>query len=126
MRHLDRNQKQYPSNKDYMSTIGDSENTNRVDALHNVAPASRHPIANYERVRDEKLPNMMLNPNHATQTTVEYLSKQESNGENRPSLDHTDGGKRQQSGTNYGTFDARSNFLFSIGHFFWKYCCNGY
>lgn len=114
MNHLSRNQAQYPSNRDFMGVTKDD--TNRKSALHNVEPATRHRTLKYQQVRDEKLPNMLNNPNHDTQTTVEHREKAESDGKGRPSLDHTDGGERQRSGTNYGVFALPSHLGSNIDH----------
>ncbi|KAF8066892.1 hypothetical protein FPV67DRAFT_1214288 [Lyophyllum atratum] len=77
MGHLQRNQKEFPKNRNPMSLSNDSHR-NRNDALHNIPAPSSHPVTGGERVRDEKMPAMLKNPHHSTSTTVEYLDRHES------------------------------------------------
>jgi len=79
MGHLERNQQEFPHNRNPMPY--DPSGANRGTALAGVPPATREPGSNEERVRDEKMPSMLRNPHHATSTTVEYLPKTESNKE---------------------------------------------
>ncbi|KAG6816127.1 hypothetical protein H0H93_008504 [Arthromyces matolae] len=80
MGHLQRNQAQFPHNRNPMS-LSSNPDLNRANALRNVPSAPNNPMSNSERVRDEKMPAMLHNPHHATSTTVEYLDKHESNRE---------------------------------------------
>jgi hypothetical protein len=77
MRHLQRNQAEFPHNRHPNPLTGPSEQ-NRKNALHNIPLPVRHPVTGLPRVRDEKLLNMLHNPHHATSTTVEYLPDKES------------------------------------------------
>jgi hypothetical protein len=77
MGHLQRNQAAFPHNRNPNPLSGHAER-NRDHALHNIPTAGNHPVTGLPRVRDEKLPNMLHNPHHATSTTVEYLPDRES------------------------------------------------
>lgn len=77
MGHLQRNQATHPHNRN-PNPLSDHSERNRDHALHNIPTAGNHPVTGLARVRDEKLPNMLHNPHHATSTTVEYLPDAES------------------------------------------------
>ncbi|KAF8959789.1 hypothetical protein BDZ97DRAFT_1922588 [Flammula alnicola] len=80
MGHLQRNQAEFPHNRNPLPLAAKGDN-NRRKALHNIPGASPHPVTGLRRVRDEKMPNMLHNPHHATSTTVEYLDRKESQRE---------------------------------------------
>jgi len=79
MGHLQRNQADFPHNRNPMSLATDDRN--RDNALHNIPTAGPHPVTGENRVRDEKMLNMLNNPHHATSTSVEYLPESESHKE---------------------------------------------
>ncbi|KAF9465329.1 hypothetical protein BDZ94DRAFT_391956 [Collybia nuda] len=78
MGHLQRNQAQFPHNRNPMSLAPENGNRNRADALRGIPTGGTHPVSGVPRVRDEKMPNMLNNPKHSTSTTVEYLPEHES------------------------------------------------
>lgn len=71
--HVDRNQAKYPENKGSFGLAAWSEQ-NRKAALQGVDSAGKQPVAGWPRVKDEKLPAMLDNPDHKGKTTVEYRS----------------------------------------------------
>ena len=85
LRHLDRNQQQWPSNLSPMrlakDVFGREKNPQRTNALRNIPAAPPNPISGRKRVIDEKMPNFLYNPNHDTQTSSEYRDRQESTSE---------------------------------------------
>jgi hypothetical protein len=77
MGHLQRNQAVFPENRrPYLLSLASERN--RDHALKNIPMAGKHPVTGVPRDGDEKLPNMLHNPHHATTMTVEYLPKGES------------------------------------------------
>lgn len=80
MGHVQRNQAEFPHNRQPNPLAGPSEK-NRAHALQNIPTAGKHPVTKEPRVRDEKSLNMLHNPHHSTSTTVEYLPRKESNKE---------------------------------------------
>jgi hypothetical protein len=85
-RNVDRNQAKNPEKggtfglaKD-IPGVTDASAQNRKEALQGVAPAGKHPVAGWPRVKDEKLPAMLHSPDHEDKTTVEYRSGIESSG----------------------------------------------
>ncbi|MCJ1246752.1 hypothetical protein MMC30_003961 [Trapelia coarctata] len=80
-RHTDRNQEKHPENREALPLAeGGQAAVNRKNALKGIDPAGTHPVAGWPRVKDEKLPAMLDNPNHDDKTTVEYRSGIESGG----------------------------------------------
>ena len=77
--HVQRNQKEFPENARPMDTMPPKDGSNRAQALAGInIVGAQHPVAGFRLVRDEKLANMLMNPNHAASTTVEYLDDHES------------------------------------------------
>jgi len=80
-RHIDRNQAKHPGNHGaFPLAEGGQGAVNRKEALKGVDPAGTHPATGWPRVKDEKLPAMLDNPDHKDKTTVEYRSGIESSG----------------------------------------------
>lgn len=78
MGHLERNQHEFPHNRNPMALSNNDEN--RSHALYGIPLGDEHPVTGDRRVRDEKIINMLSNPHHSTSTTVEYLPMPESSG----------------------------------------------